>query len=300
MQFGEFHHIELETALMVDSDMLFELNCFVLGDSPADAISIEVSSTTKIQTLLPDIIDCYNRQSNISGRRLDQEKQSIYFYQVDVEFENLVDLVPPENPPLMKVRRVRHYWPDPQQIDESHVHILVDAHDITPPAQVEKKTSLSTGQDPVANLIDRFQSTRIDFLESLGASSASDAAIHRNFKEQQGGKNYMLIGRPQKHTGPPIALFHPVFGNFLSNLQSSETLPSEFYYQVQDYFWTSQEVYNVETKGKGTQRDPNVVSGLQDLLGKLWKTMEPGAAADGLAIVGTGGYCLILEMKNEI
>ncbi|CAE6474273.1 unnamed protein product, partial [Rhizoctonia solani] len=287
---------------MVDSDnnKPFELICFVLGDNPADAIAIQVSSTTRIQAVLPDIIDCYNRQSNINGRRLDREKQRISFHQVDVAFEDLVDLAPPKNSILMKVKEVGYYWPDPQQIDGSHVHILIDPHEIAPLAQVDEETPLPTGPDEIANLIVRFQTTRLDFLNSLGKSNSSDAALHRNLKEQQEGRNYILIGRPLKHTGPPIVIFHPVFGKFLSNLQSSEPLSIKFYYQVQDYFWTSQDTYDVETEGKGTQRDPNVVSGLEDLLGKLWKTLEPGAAADGAAIIDTGGYSMIIEMKNEI
>ncbi|KAG8685675.1 hypothetical protein FRC11_010231, partial [Ceratobasidium sp. 423] len=157
-----------------------------------------------------------------------------------------------------------------------------------------------TGEDQLDGLIERFEKTRIRYGQELARCSASTAAKPEMFAKQQRGQYYMLNGRPRQHTGAPIILYHPVFGNFLSNLQSSEPLPSKFYYRVLEYFWTSQDIHGAETgSSRGSNCDASTWGGLEEFLGKLWKVLEPGVP-DATAIGPNGTYSLIIEIKNEV
>ncbi|KAJ1307067.1 hypothetical protein OPQ81_008046 [Rhizoctonia solani] len=152
----------------------------------------------------------------------------------------------------------------------------------------------------VGEIIQHFKNARFQYCASLKQCSASTAAKPTEFAKQQKCNNYMLNGRPRQHTGSAILLYHPVFGNFLSNLQSSDSLPPKFYELIFDYFCTSQEIYDETRDSRGsTSWDASIRLGLEDLLDKLWKISEPGALHDVTAVGSSGSYCLILEIKKR-
>ncbi|KAG8694312.1 hypothetical protein FRC11_002276, partial [Ceratobasidium sp. 423] len=164
-------------------------------------------------------------------------------------------------------RRVRHFWPESEIIDEDLIHVLVRA------------------------------TVRLDFIQGLGNSNASNAAKPADFYEQQQStRKHILIGRPVDHTGPPITLYHPVFGRFLRNLQSVEPLSAVAYSNVADYFHISQALYSEEDGRDDKSRTP-LATVLGGVLSKVWVR---GAQPDGANPTDDSAWCIIMEMKNEI
>ncbi|KAF8749318.1 hypothetical protein RHS01_10151 [Rhizoctonia solani] len=181
---------------------------------------------------------------------------------------------------------VEDHWPDPQQVHRRSVHVLIRGVigpvSVAATVGVEQQSSTSEREDQFPN------------------DSSAAAANPNRFAEQQWGKNYMLNGRPHTHTGPPIILYHPVFGNFLTNLKSSNQLSPKFYDSIFEYFWASQRIYHAEAGSRASNRDENTRTILEDLLGKLWRATEDGPNPDAVATGSNGGACLFIEMKDEI
>ncbi|QRW17485.1 Tyrosine kinase specific for activated [Rhizoctonia solani] len=198
---------------------------------------------------------------------------------------------------------VEDHWPDLQQVHRRSVHLLIRGVigpvSVVATVGVEQQSSTLQREDQVIDIVSRFKKSWIEYFSSLNDSSAAAANPDR-FAEQQWGKNYMLNGRPHTHTGPPIVLYHPVFGNFLTNLKSSNQLSPKFHDSIFEYFWASQRIYHAEAGSRASNQDENTRTILEDLLGKLWRVTEDGPNPDAVTIGSNGGACLFIEMKDEI
>ncbi|CAE6373097.1 unnamed protein product [Rhizoctonia solani] len=290
---------------MVTVNSSFFLNCYILGDGTYDPFSVEVSSdesmtvTGLVRQIARDYEVTTTRKLAISD-----------VYRVHLTREELPNLAstPEEyfnSRKMYMMDLVEDHWPDPQQVHRRSVHVLIRGVNRIGPVSVaatvgvEQQSSTSEREDQVSDIISRFKKSRIEYFSSLNDSSAAAANPNR-FAEQQWGKNYMLNGRPHTHTGPPIILYHPVFGNFLTNLKSSNQLSPKFYDSIFEYFWASQRIYHAEAGSRASNRDENTRTILEDLLGKLWRATEDGPNPDAVATGSNGGACLFIEMKDEI
>ncbi|CAE6423060.1 unnamed protein product [Rhizoctonia solani] len=285
----------------------FYLNCYLYGDAVKNCIRVAAIPSMPISELVPEILRVYNEQGY--GQELETKNTRISVFRVDFPRDKLGNLeTPSEDDLLDRMDEVADYWPNPGQLSRRHIQMLIKAeaiptHPVTG-AEQQKQLSVLTGENLLDGLIERFKKARLQYCDSLDKHSASEAAKPGNFNKQQKTNDYMLNGRPRQHTGPPIVIYHPVFGSFLSNLLSSDRLSPEFYNLIFDYLWASQDTYDIETgSSRGNQGrawERNSKSGLEELLGKLWQPKEPGVIPDGEAIVSSGGYCILMEMKNEI
>ncbi|KEP48576.1 kinase domain protein [Rhizoctonia solani 123E] len=282
----------------------FYLNCFILDDESCCPFPAKTSPDKMILELIQDVKKAYDAQIKSSSIVV------LELYQVDAssEEEDLVNMQMPSREDKLKlIKRVRDYWKNPGDICEDRIQILVKAEITQWPVfsstvrATENQFNSPTEEDQHRKLIERFKQSRILYCQALIRYSASATARHDEFLRQQWGKYHILNGRPRQHTGPPIVLYHPVFGNFLSNLQSSDSLDPEFEKQIFEYFWASQQIYAVEERKSQVKGgdDANPRDALKEFLGQLWKLSEESAALDTAAI-HVGGHCIILEMTNEI
>ncbi|CAE6428928.1 unnamed protein product [Rhizoctonia solani] len=280
-----------------NNDNSFSLRCFVWGDDPLKPFTVRVSPDLDVQEFLLEVKRTYESLR-------DDKLAHVTLYRIEAAREELANLDAPSRGSPNKLAfmdPLRVYWPEPQEISWDRVQVLVQADIIrtcVPSSTVhteKRELNNPTEDDQNRELIERFRKSRASYCNALTRCSASAAAKPNEFLRQQQGQNYMLNGRPRQHTGPPLVLYHPVFGNFLSNLQSSDPLCPQFYEHIFGYLWDSQKVYEDEVEnGQASDRD---ASGLEQLLGKLLKS---GVAPDAVATASDGGYCLIVEMKNEI
>ncbi|CUA77656.1 hypothetical protein RSOLAG22IIIB_12743 [Rhizoctonia solani] len=279
----------------------FSLNCFVLGDDSYRPFPVKTSQDKDIFNLTRDIKACYAECDTSTIAKLE-----LYRVDISAKKEDLANIQPPPTEDMLElIKLVGDYWTTPEEVQRDRVHILVKAN-IIPNSALSPAVPLG-GKRPRAEedyneFIQDFKKARVSYCERAGRLSASVAAKHDNFIQQQRGKDYMLNGRPRKHTGPPIVLYHPVFGDFLSNLQSPEFGPA-LENEVFKYFSDSQDLYKAEPQSSkvnaGESRDPSTRDALHTFLGKLWKVTEEGAAPDGVFIV-EDGYSAVMEMQNEI
>ncbi|CAE6407480.1 unnamed protein product [Rhizoctonia solani] len=191
-------------------------------------------------------------------------------------------------------------WPSSLNVDKALIHIVVrptsrqvtDAHrSITP----------LSPQTEFEKLIQKFMSDRSRFVQSIRetTTSSASAARHNNFLEQQGGDDYINIGRPANNAWLPIVLYHKVFGQFLRGLRSSYP-PNEVYQHTEQHFSVSQAMYGGET-GNPQAKDKHFRDSLRHLLGDaLQKNKGDGVEADGVTTGTNLAYLVVMEMKNEI
>ncbi|KAG8734130.1 hypothetical protein FRC11_011393 [Ceratobasidium sp. 423] len=104
---------------------------------------------------------------------------------------------------LEKIFLVEDYWLEPKQINRDIVHVLVvgDVMLAYAPATARGMKQSNVLDDPLGDPVGRLGQSRIEYRNSLTESSAA-AAKPDHFAEQQGGKGYILNGRPWEHTGP--------------------------------------------------------------------------------------------------
>ncbi|KAG9078891.1 hypothetical protein FS749_009054 [Ceratobasidium sp. UAMH 11750] len=230
-----------------------ELNILIEGDDPLDeTINIKIPRSAKFDILAGAIQSTYRQRRSIDISNLKLFK----FNRSDEELEH-IQLS--NEIPLSKRRRVESVWPPGSSINDDLIHIVVQCQ------------------------------AQIAFVKGLSSQNLATAAEPKNFLQQQATTNYIRNGRPATRTGPPIVLYHPVFGRFLSNLRSTAPISPTIYAQTTRYFTVSQELYETEfgQRPTPTTRDQSSQEGLQVLLGSFMSEHD--------------GACLIVtEMKNEI
>lgn len=135
----------------------------------------------------------------------------------------------------------------------------------------------------------------------LGALEGIDAftlAQPSFFKAYQQTKNAIYNGRPHYRTGPPIELFHPIFGSFLAGLDPSQDVPPEQLSTTLDLIRVSEDLYHSEVGPSG--RAATLVPVLHELLDAALIVREAGGAkADGSISAKNGAFCLIMELEKE-
>ncbi|KAJ1302980.1 hypothetical protein OPQ81_003272 [Rhizoctonia solani] len=130
---------------------------------------------------------------------------------------------------------------------------------------------------------------------------ASPATVGSSFIARQDGENPLLNGRPFKHTGLPIQLYHPIFDIFTKALDTTEELGNSMYAQVETLLHACQEVY-ADEQIRWASIEPYF---WQILHSRIDEHRVQKCQADG-AITFTEqygllkAYCAILEVKNEI
>ncbi|KAG8760361.1 hypothetical protein FRC11_000531 [Ceratobasidium sp. 423] len=217
-----------------------KLNCYVVGDLPDLCTTLSLPLDVPISDLRIAFSECYKVQG------YGEVKQPI-FYKVERSPHDLLSRS--EDQKLGGIGRVARDFGQ-KRIKLTGILYTFSFTLLRPsvPSDTGKET-VKAGAEPedVSELGIGVANLRLKFLNVLSNSTASKAARPAAFREQQTTDNYILIGRPAKHTGPPIVLYHPVFGRFLRNLQSLEPLYGEAYALTAHYFQTSQALYKDES-----------------------------------------------------
>ncbi|KAF9084454.1 hypothetical protein BGX27_003808, partial [Mortierella sp. AM989] len=135
----------------------------------------------------------------------------------------------------------------------------------------------------------------------LATSSPSTASIAAVFSKEQENNAPILIGRPFEQTGPPIALFHTVFGKFLRDI-NDRNLPisDERIKLTEDFLWKSADFYR-----NGNKRLNAIMETLGYIIGDIVYAVcaSTEARSDGVLVTSVGSqraYRMILAGKNEI
>ncbi|CAE6446212.1 unnamed protein product [Rhizoctonia solani] len=278
---------------MEESRPSIQLNFYVLGSPPDCCTTIAVSPSSPISALKV----AFAKEYKTAGYG---EVIKPTFYKVD---RSPNDLSLGEEDRLLGGfgSTVGDFWPEADKINMHHLHVLVRGAVHVPP-DATSETDIQTVGEPedVSEVATNIAKLRIDFLSGLSEDSSSEAAQPAIFRAQQATNNYILNGRPAGLTGPPIVLYHPVFGNFLRNLKSLEPLSAKLYEDTAHYLQTSQDLYPDESSRRQGREDSSRHL-LGPLLGDLLlKVRESGAEPDGVFTGDNGAWCIIMEMKNEI
>ncbi|KAG8689907.1 hypothetical protein FRC11_014955, partial [Ceratobasidium sp. 423] len=169
----------------------------------------------------------------------------------------------------------------------------------------KRPVTISRPDDTLGNLPGLFQ--RLEVRQAATARSfqkgkpASQAAVVSSFIVQQDGETPLLNGRPFKHTGLPVQLYHPVFDTFTNALDTSEELGNSRYAQVETLLHACQEIYPDE-KIRRVKIEPYFC---QILSSRIDEHRVPKCQADGAITYSEQygflkAYCAILEVKNEV
>lgn len=130
--------------------------------------------------------------------------------------------------------------------------------------------------------------------DGLGASSLS--AVTKPAETPA-----ILNGRPHEQTGPPVVLFHPVFGEFLRDMNDRNlAIPDRIYHQVEDLFLTAADFYDDESAHR---------TSIKEALGMIWGHIGSASygkhrySSDGVLLTdvhSSVAYRMILELENEV
>ncbi|CAE6450431.1 unnamed protein product [Rhizoctonia solani] len=274
--------------------------------TPEDEITLNVvvegdDIRTKLFEITVHLRDKFARVRDVIQQVYWAKRQiSIYdltLYKANLPFEQSQHAQLSDETLLWLTRRVALEWPSRLDVDEDLLHIIVrpTCH------KYSYSDCPSVPTDRVRELIQEFRSDRSRFIQSLRAKKTSsfNAALHKNFLEQQGGNDYINIGRPANKAWFPIVLYHEVFGRLLRGLKSSHP-HREVYQRTKEHFSISQALYGGVT-GNPQAKDELTRASLRHLLGDaLQKIKANGVEADGVITGTNSAYLVIMEMKNEI
>ncbi|CAE7183802.1 unnamed protein product [Rhizoctonia solani] len=280
----------------------FYLNCFILGDKSCEPIPVKTSPDHKILELIQDIIEAYG--ALVGNIRL----VNVELFKVDLsaEYDDLAGIQVPSGR-LRLINSVKDYWENLMDLDITRVHVLVKA-DVVPvidraQSQYESQRESDGPTSPVSSAIKQLSLPAEHDKTAKGfqnAPSASDAAVHAEFKEQQNkGDIPIYNGRPLRLTEIPIQLFHPAFDLFEAKLNVSAGPTARDYQAVESLLIGSQELYDTDTTRW------RVISGLLSaMLGYPIDSINRGETG-GVVVFSKKysirkAYGVIIEVKNEI
>ncbi|KAG8731859.1 hypothetical protein FRC11_001924 [Ceratobasidium sp. 423] len=288
------------SSMVVSSDNnSLSLNCCVLADVRRRTFRVRVSPTMAISELVPEIVRVYE-QSVPRSTLLD-----ITPFKIDVprrELENIE--TPPEDSELEGMDDVGDYWPDPEQINRRHIHILVSA-EIAPVIQTQSQQagvsspSTTSPSPPEAIHSTGQENTARAFRD---APSASIAAQHSAFEKQQAKDNTPIYnGRPYERTAIPIQLFHPVFNLFTTELEQTGELSAIKYRAVEKFLFGSQAIYSTEpVRWSAIKGLLTAAIGYPIHKDEISKCQSDGVITFTEEYSAAKAYGVIVELKNEI
>lgn len=149
------------------------------------------------------------------------------------------------------------------------------------------------------SLAEQNEKVQSRIIKHLEKQSTSVWARHSNYMKLQGTQYAMFNGRPASATGPPVALYHPVFDAFTNELDSTAELPTQTYALVNDLLEASQAMYPTELGPNSRTQSLRPI--LEKLLPPYLGIREaPGTKSDGLITARNGAPCMVMEINNEI
>ncbi|CAE6465106.1 unnamed protein product [Rhizoctonia solani] len=269
------------------------LNVLVEGDDPRRNIfNITVPLQSRFNQVLKIIQKEYWGLHQISLYGLD-------LYRANLHPEQARHIQLTDEAILLCLESVASEWPSQSDADPRLVHIVVQprSRQVTNTSRADTPPSAET---EFSKYIEDFNKLQLGFAQRAPTGNSSSAAQPKNFRAQQKGPNFINNGRPADKEGPPIILFHPVFGRFLTQLRSTDPIDPQVYRHTVDHFIVSQDLYEHETKHPEA-RDEVTCTSLRDLLGDtLSKVTANGVQADGTITGWDATRIIIMEMKNEI
>ncbi|CAE6471454.1 unnamed protein product, partial [Rhizoctonia solani] len=261
------------------------------ASSPQIAGTLMVSQSRPLQKV-SEIIGLINYYHDLPG---------ILRYMVhktDIAFEGEVpDVFSSLGEPLSGFDLVTKHWPNGFSSDVYSV-ILNKTLETTgtvssDPLQKIKVPSVEAQGDDDENA----QARLLKALKKFNISTLSKPSHFRDFQVEGGN---ILNGHPLEAKGLPIGLFHPVFDSFEGRIDSpSFTATPLQLSSARALLAASQYLYGKETGAGG--RTETLKPLLNRLLGVFIQNSGVlGTHSDGLVQAQTGGYQMIMEVKNEI
>ncbi|KDN34983.1 hypothetical protein RSAG8_11989, partial [Rhizoctonia solani AG-8 WAC10335] len=261
------------------------------ASSPQIAGTLMVSQSRPLQKV-SEIIGLINYYHDLPGiSRYTVHKTDIAFEgEVPDVFSSLGEL-------LSGFDLVTKHWPNGFSSDVYSV-ILNKTLETTgtvssDPLQKIKVPSVEAHGDDDENA----QARLLKALKKFNTSTLSKPSHFRDFQAEGGN---ILNGHPLEAKGLPIGLFHPVFDSFEGRIDSpSFTATPLQLSSARALLAASQYLYGKETGAGG--RTETLKPLLNRLLGVFIQNSGVlGTHSDGLMQAQTGGYQMIMEVKNEI
>ncbi|KAF9429855.1 hypothetical protein BGZ76_001088 [Entomortierella beljakovae] len=185
------------------------------------------------------------------------------------------------------------------------IHVIVQrpsaAVVTSTPAADTTISNPSPPQDPEESKRQKlFETREQSFQAGIDTSSPCSAAKPSRFSEQQ-EKNPIFNGRPFAKTGPPIALLHTVFGEFLRDINDANLpLTDDRIKLTENFVWSSTDLYRYEKARMTTVKEI-----LEEFFGDAMDAVCGGSysRSNGVLLTSVGDqqvYRLILVGRNEI
>jgi hypothetical protein len=106
---------------MPELDEKIELNCFVFGDVDFRPFPVSTSTGIKVAYLVEKILESYQKYDGTRAKL-----PAVHLFQIASNQRELPELrLPHFSDQLQLIRKVGTYWPNPHQIDQELVHVLV-------------------------------------------------------------------------------------------------------------------------------------------------------------------------------
>ncbi|KAF9433529.1 hypothetical protein BGZ76_009319 [Entomortierella beljakovae] len=292
--------------------MLDEIPLFCITDGDATPFCVDILPTKTIDHLKTAI----------------KEKRKPRFDDIAADELTLFQINVPSSPKRpIKLDRLTSQGINPQELDPTSgiselyegdppkktIHILVQKSGTTGVVtsasvagtsflgKLPRFRSPSPPQDPDELKRQKLFLTREQsFKAGIDTSSPSSAAKPSQFSKQQ-EKNPILNGRPFAKTGPPIALFHTVFGEFLRDINDVNLPLTDYRIKLaEDFLWASADLYKDENARMTTIREI-----LGKIVGDIVDAVCGGSdsRSNGVLLTSVGdqrAYRMILEGKNEV
>ncbi|RVD82678.1 uncharacterized protein DFL_007096 [Arthrobotrys flagrans] len=178
---------------------------------------------------------------------------------------------------------------------EQSLHLIIQA----PPPQNERRDVLALSPNQqIEHTVLTLRSIEITNTKKINSiPGPSSAARPKAFRKYNGGPNPAILNlRPSDARGPPITLFHEVFGKFLQNLNNQTiSATSERFGKVVEFMNTATNTYEKENARQVEMRPL-----FEELIGCTFLTSETDNGAR-INVSNVGGFFpLMAEYKHEI
>ncbi|QRW11351.1 kinase domain protein [Ceratobasidium sp. AG-Ba] len=287
---------------------LIDLSFFVYGDPEYDVNILSISPHANIRQLIKEIeaADSSFRNRVIKVKRifkLDKPPSELGNIQLPEDATNLL-----ANQPISK------YWPE-DLVNDGNVHILVkpsfqEARRSSSPQadtieEKLRKLSIREYYEQHAGIISLTGAEQKEHQSTInkGPTPSAISKLSTFHQKQRDDKTAMNNGRPRERQGQPLEIYHPVFHDFKTHVQSTSDLNPNDLQTMEFLLSESQDMYPNED-----ERVSAIGDWLDALLGREISVHKiSGCVSNGVIRapprMGTKtrrAYLLIMEARNEI
>ncbi|CAG8504006.1 10875_t:CDS:2 [Cetraspora pellucida] len=287
-----------QCAICQSSASIITLLCLVRGDTPAalHAITVKISKEDTVGKLKEILREQINAPTYIKAKNLQLWKIEI----PDHCDDELVDISVKDRDVLLATRNIEEYWT--QTPPKRHINVIIlpptDKDYIQPCSLMIESNNLDSKRQRI--LCEQNK----NIMEICKMPCPSVASCPRKWEICNINPLKIFNLRPSDCRGPPVALFHPVFSQFLVDKCNCKlNVPADLYIRVSEFSKMVGQIYQDESKRQEALRP--FFASLFDGFQPISFITDNGAIIDDVLLTdntkfGEKAAPVIWEYKNEI